>query len=322
MYKHAICLPVYNGIATIKATVSSILPHLSNDVCLIISDNCSTDGTATVIDELVKNNPHVYIYIHDKNVGFELNFMRCATAANTLSCNFISFIGDDDYCLPEYSKFLHWMAHNVDPVDTDYVFVNSRRYTDKLTPIADILPPSGDTNIHTISELSEVLGLNVAFTPTLCFRTKFLTDGIYQHIGTGWFFLETIYRLDSGRFLIYPNVCTKFREGSLTNVNGKFFHLIKELLKTTDRISLIHPDAGIGLQNQILTTGILKTCYTQKLNDYRTQLSELKLFLFYCRYSRLYGILFLIALVLPKFVYKFFHLVKNRSRYVSSRPVK
>lgn len=74
-----IVLPTYNGIQYIKSSVASILSQTYTNIELIIVDDCSTDGTSDIVDELAQNDERIQV-IHNEtnkklpcslNIGFE-----------------------------------------------------------------------------------------------------------------------------------------------------------------------------------------------------------------------------------------------------------
>jgi len=75
----SIVLPTYNGSQYIQCAVDSILKQTYTDIELIIVDDCSTDGTGAIVDEMAKYDKRIRV-IHNKmnkklpaslNIGFE-----------------------------------------------------------------------------------------------------------------------------------------------------------------------------------------------------------------------------------------------------------
>jgi glycosyltransferase involved in cell wall biosynthesis len=67
-------LPVYNGCRHIKVAVESLLALNHGDFELLISDNCSTDGTSEICRELAARHPRVRYWRNDENIGVIKNF--------------------------------------------------------------------------------------------------------------------------------------------------------------------------------------------------------------------------------------------------------
>ena len=71
-------IPVYNGERFIKQTMESILPQLTPEVLecveVIISDNCSTDATGSLVLEYVNNfDKHIKYFRNDRNYFYDGN---------------------------------------------------------------------------------------------------------------------------------------------------------------------------------------------------------------------------------------------------------
>ncbi len=57
----SVCIPTYNGAKYIKEQINSILPQLSSNDEVIISDNYSTDDTLEVIENI--NDPRIKVFL-------------------------------------------------------------------------------------------------------------------------------------------------------------------------------------------------------------------------------------------------------------------
>lgn len=71
----SIGMPVYNGEKYIIEAVDSLLAQTFTDFELIISDNCSTDGTSDICKEYTSIDSRVRYVRQDKNIGASANFM-------------------------------------------------------------------------------------------------------------------------------------------------------------------------------------------------------------------------------------------------------
>lgn len=96
----SVCIPTYNRVAFLKELVSFIINEinelaLNNDIELLISNNCSTDGTQAYLDELKNNHPEINLLINNNevNIGVLKNIVKCASSSNG---KYWWFIGDDD----------------------------------------------------------------------------------------------------------------------------------------------------------------------------------------------------------------------------------
>ena len=63
----SIVLPTYNGIRFIRKTIESCLQQTYQNIELIIIDDCSTDGTDTIIREFVITDNRIKYYRNETN---------------------------------------------------------------------------------------------------------------------------------------------------------------------------------------------------------------------------------------------------------------
>lgn len=94
----SLCIPTYNRVDALKRCVKSIVGNKyynPNDVEIVISDNCSTDGTQAYVQSIVTNKDYNVVYNRNKeNIGGDLNFIKVLTVANG---DFKKLV--NDYCL-------------------------------------------------------------------------------------------------------------------------------------------------------------------------------------------------------------------------------
>ena len=98
MNKVSVIVLTYNQEKFIEKNLQGIFAQKVNfPVELIISDDCSTDQTVTVINEFIKNKPsHIEIKLiaHKKNLGSTPNFFN---ALQKSTGKFLAFCEGDDY---------------------------------------------------------------------------------------------------------------------------------------------------------------------------------------------------------------------------------
>lgn len=87
----SICIPTYNRASVLEKTLLSIVDaplfRATNDVEIVISDNCSTDATRAVCTEFVNEFPHAIRYsCTEQNIGGDKNFYRVLSLAQGKCC--------------------------------------------------------------------------------------------------------------------------------------------------------------------------------------------------------------------------------------------
>lgn len=111
-------VPVYNGEATLRAALDSLLAQSFSDYEIVISDNASTDSTATICAEYVRRHPKIRYFRQDTNIGGERNFkfvldrargiyFMWAAADDVRSPDFldanVTILNEDLYCVASTS---------------------------------------------------------------------------------------------------------------------------------------------------------------------------------------------------------------------------
>lgn len=93
--KVSICIPIYNAEKFIHETIASVLAQTYQDFEIIITDNCSTDGSATIIQSF--NDPRIRYHKNDSNIGAEGNWNKVLTLANG---SYVKLLCADDVIYP------------------------------------------------------------------------------------------------------------------------------------------------------------------------------------------------------------------------------
>lgn len=72
-----VLIPVRNDARFVAKAIESVLCQTFSNFKLIVSDNCSTDGTQGVVAGYAQADPRVTLVEHDQDVGGMGNFNRC-----------------------------------------------------------------------------------------------------------------------------------------------------------------------------------------------------------------------------------------------------
>jgi glycosyltransferase involved in cell wall biosynthesis len=94
-----------------------------NDVELIVSDNQSTDDTASIVTELQQSFPYIRYHKQEKNLGADGNFLWCFENA---SGKHIWIFGDDDILLD--GKLLHIISI-LKETEPDLMYISGYGYS-------------------------------------------------------------------------------------------------------------------------------------------------------------------------------------------------
>lgn len=97
----SICIPTYNGGYFFKKTLEAITPYITSDYELVISDDCSTDGTYEEALNIADKNCNIKVFRNKNNLGMDENFHQVVRKA---SGKYVWFCGQDDLLGEEIIK--------------------------------------------------------------------------------------------------------------------------------------------------------------------------------------------------------------------------
>ena len=95
----SIGVPVYNGERYLAETLDSLLAQDFADFTVVISDNCSTDGTPDIAQSYAARDERVTVLRHPENIGAAANFSRLAQSARS---PLFKWAAADDLCAPTF----------------------------------------------------------------------------------------------------------------------------------------------------------------------------------------------------------------------------
>lgn len=97
-------LPVFNGQNYLRDAIESILAQTYTDFRLIITDNCSTDGTQDICREFAARDPRIEYHRHPENIGAAPNFNSCFELAQGRGVEYFKWAAHDDVLGPDFLK--------------------------------------------------------------------------------------------------------------------------------------------------------------------------------------------------------------------------
>lgn len=100
----SVLMPAYNSSSTITRAVDSILTQTFTDFELIILDDYSTDQTAAIVRDYIKQDKRIRLVQNSTNQGIATN--RNLAVAESRG-KYIAFIDSDDYVDPKYLETLY-----------------------------------------------------------------------------------------------------------------------------------------------------------------------------------------------------------------------
>lgn len=94
----SIIIPVYNVEKYVGEALRSALGQSHKDVEILVADDCGTDGSMKVVEEIAENNPYIRILHHERNRGLSAGRNTGIEAAKG---EWLYFFDGDDILAPD-----------------------------------------------------------------------------------------------------------------------------------------------------------------------------------------------------------------------------
>lgn len=223
--KVSVLIPTYKFARYLPEAIESVLAQDYPNFELLISDDCSQDGSAEIIARYAANDPRIRVQIHSSNLGMVKNWNWCLDHSDG---EFIKFVfGDDNLAsLGALTKMVQMLeaddgvtmavsARNIIDETSQILRVRNNLGQKAVYPGTDVIIRCLEKNVNLVGEPSVVL-----------FRRRDAARGFdtrYRQLPDleMWFHL-----LEKGNLAFTPEPLCSFRKHSLqqTEVNrsGRF----------------------------------------------------------------------------------------------------
>lgn len=95
--KISVLLSVRNGLPYVGQTIASILAQTFSDFEFVIVDNCSTDGSRALLQQIAPTDPRIRLLLNERDLGHSGGLNR---GLETCRADWIARIDADDVALP------------------------------------------------------------------------------------------------------------------------------------------------------------------------------------------------------------------------------
>jgi glycosyltransferase involved in cell wall biosynthesis len=175
----SIIIPVYNREEIISETLDCAINQTYKNIEIIVSDNCSTDNTWSVLEEYAKKDDRIKIFRNEVNVGPVLNWKK---GIDKLQGEYTKIVWSDDLIS------LDFVEKAIEMFDADTSFVMSGVRTFNSEDNATISETKfQNKRVYTREEyLKDVLLFNIKDFPIspgcALFRTKDIKSSYIEQI--------------------------------------------------------------------------------------------------------------------------------------------
>jgi abequosyltransferase len=163
----SICIPTFNREAYLKECLESLKRSWSFDVEIVISDNASTDGTLTVLEDYARQLPLRWQQ-QPTNLGFDRN---CASVVSMARGRYCWLLGSDDCISAGALEQIMGQLRQHDPDIFHFGYVQADL---ALLPLSRSAPPASAapiamSSIEVSNYLSALPNVSLAFAFISCF---------------------------------------------------------------------------------------------------------------------------------------------------------
>jgi glycosyltransferase involved in cell wall biosynthesis len=228
--KVSVCLPCYNRHDYVSEAIESVLAQSFGDFELIITDNCSTDGTVDIIRKYASKDSRIRVYVNESNLGVIGNLNRGILLGRG---EYIKPIFSDDLLTP---RCLEAFVNVLDKNPNVSLVTSFTRAFGKNESVRDDKFFLGTGLLDgKKSQKSLFFDGNWAGSPSsVMFRRRDLHIGLFNHMWKYWLGdLDMWVRLlGVGDAYVVPEILSSLRihDKSESAIHSVDFRLIKERL--------------------------------------------------------------------------------------------
>lgn len=99
--KVSVITPIYNAEKYLKSTLESVFNQTYKNLEIVLVDDCSTDNSKTIIDELMRDHYEIIYFCQPKNMGAGAARNKALELATG---QYVAFLDSDDLWLPEKTE--------------------------------------------------------------------------------------------------------------------------------------------------------------------------------------------------------------------------
>lgn len=218
--KLSICIPTYNRRKFLERSINALLPQLTDDVEVLISNNCSPDDT----DEYCKTlDSRITYHKQPENIGPDGNFLWLMDNAKG---KYIILLSDDDYFEDgAVSRLINFL----DGKEIGLAIINYKcslkdgSFTDYTYGISDNVEYAENQ----IAEFLEHIGIQLTFVSGLVFNRDLLKKVVNKSQYKSTYLLQTCVALECLKFNKKTAlICTVSCVMELDNSSGYNFYQV------------------------------------------------------------------------------------------------
>lgn len=289
----SIAIPTFNGVRTIKKTLDTIVNNKNVDI--VISDNCSDDGTKEILKMYASNFSNIKINFNPINIGFDNNLMKCVELCTT---KYVWLLTDDDLIKDNAVAIVN---NIIDNNNDEYGLI----YVDNLFEYSGIKKSIFGSNPNEFFQYSKFRSGGMSSN---IINRRLWNNINFKMYPKDWpHLVYAIISLTNSNFYIHNESLKSeinLNEEKRWLKNSNLFNYLFTLKETFDIMKnfSIYSNKTIKSSKKVLHKHISTAIIINKKKNIKF---DLKTLIFIFKYSKKYIIKNFILLILPKRIYEF-----------------
>lgn len=237
----SVIVPVYNVVTFLPACLDSLLAQTHDDFEILVVDDGSTDGSATLIASYAQKHPHIIRAFTKPNggLGDARNF-----GMEQAGGEYLAFVDSDDLVAP---TFLSSMLAAAEEHGADLVLCGIVPFTDPASPVPYLPEPDLSVFGHSLAQEPRLLyRVDASACDKLYARRLFEASGVKFPVGMAFEDVPTVYRmLDSARCVVkVDEPLYLYRQERADSITGSHDESFFDLVAGLDLVGQYYQERG------------------------------------------------------------------------------
>ncbi len=242
----SIITPTYNSEKYIQQTIQSVRNQTYQNWEMIIVDDCSSDDTIKIIEEIQKNEPRISLIKSDKNSGPAISRNKGIEKAKG---KYMTFLDADDIW---FEDFVQNSIDTIHKKGIHFVFSSYKRSDEQLNFIySDFIVPEKVTYTDILK--SNSISCLTAFIDIGVLGKKFMPE-VYKRQDMG-LWLKYLKEIPFAYGIKEPKAIYRIRENSLSRKKSDLIKYQWQFYRKVEKLSVI---SSIYYMVQWAVRGFLK----------------------------------------------------------------
>ena len=207
----SVCIPTYNRSNSLKKAIENILAQTYNEIEILISDNHSTDETASLCESLVKKDSRIKYFRQTSNIGPTANFEFVRKKSKG---EYFIWHSDDDYLEKDYiEKCVCELEKNQDLILVSGLCGFKKNGSEKINHFGNIIKLDSRYQLFRIFSYLYYVMDNSIFCGI--YRTKKIDKFIMPNVLAGdWIWLVQILSIGKAKVLTNTRIIRSYGDSA------------------------------------------------------------------------------------------------------------